>query len=374
MGVGIITMFHSTTKMRNLRKDRLTDEERKEALWSRQKPDRVPIWPLCFGFSAVNAGYSIGDYYRDPKKCADAQRWTGEQYGWQPIFSRAGGGTSFPAQEFGGEMKWPTGEYDQAPSVVRHGVETEEDVSNLKVPGNLEKLGTIPLMLESTAYLLEGGGGMICAPSTTGPMDTAQAVIGIEKTCKWMMKKPELVHRAFRVFTDFKIAMAKLWADTFGVDRLVPTVGGPSHSNAIISPKMFEEFCLPYVKDQHSKMRDMGYKHFFFHPCGEQNANMPFWAKCDMGDPGLISVGHEVPLETVQKCFPNDIAVGNLEPVIIQVGTPDQIYEKAKELILKGKQIPGGYVFAPGCELPPKAPSYNVWVMTKAVNDFGWYE
>lgn len=35
---------------------------------------------------------------------------------------------------------------------------------------------------------------------------------------------------------------------------------------------------------------------------------------------------------------------------------------------------PGGFAFGPSCELPPKAPPYNVWVMRKAINDFGWYE
>jgi uroporphyrinogen decarboxylase len=32
-----------------------------------------------------------------------------------------------------------------------------------------------------------------------------------------------------------------------------------------------------------------------------------------------------------------------------------------------------GFILAPGCGLPPKSPPYNVWMMTEAVNDFGWY-
>ena len=131
---------------------------------------------------------------------------------------------------------------------------------------------------------------------------------------------------------------------------------------------------LPYCKEMHAKFREMGYKHLWFHPCGEQNANMPFWAECDMGDPGIISVGHEVDLDTVAKYFPNDIAFGNLEPAKVQVETPENVYEATKELILKGKDIPGGYIFSCGCEMPPKPPNYNVWMMTKAINDYGWYD
>jgi uroporphyrinogen decarboxylase len=363
-------------RMTNLRifdKERLTDEERMEALWNRQKPDRVPMMFMATGFSGLNVGYTIQDMYTDPKKRIDSKCWTCEQYGWHPSQSYSLSGTSFPAEEFGGQVKPPTSEFSQAPMITRHSVENEEDVYKLKVPDHLEKVGTIPKMLEGIAYAMKHQ-GLIFSPNCFGPMDSAGAIMGIERTCKWLIKKPSLIHQAFRVFADFKIDLAKLWADTFGVERLIPMVGGPSHSNQIISPKQFEEFCLPYIKEQHQKMREMGYRHFFFHCCGEQKLNLPLWAKCDMGDPGIISVGHEIDLGAVAKHFPKDIAFGNLESTIIQVGTPERVYETSKEIILKGKGIPGGFIFSTGCELPPKAPPYNVWMMTKAVNDFGWYE
>ena len=53
---------------------------------------------------------------------------------------------------------------------------------------------------------------------------------------------------------------------------------------------------------------------------------------------------------------------------------PEEVYERAKKLILRGKGLSGGFIFSSGCEVPPKAPPYNVWMMTKAINDFGWYE
>jgi uroporphyrinogen decarboxylase len=229
------------------------------------------------------------------------------------------------------------------------------------------------LLLKTVAYQMEFG-GVANYPIFLGPMDAAASVIGAERTCKMMYKKPELVHKAFRVFTDFRIAFAKLFADKFGAERLLPLIGGPMNSNQIISPKQFENFVFPYIKEMHDKFREMGYKHMWFHPCGEQNANLPFWAQVDMGDPGIISVGHEISLETVAKYFPHDIAFGNLEPAKLQVETPEQVYEASKELILKGKTIAGGYIFSVGCELPPNSRHYNVWMMTKAVNDFGWYE
>lgn len=362
------------TRLRTLRKDRLTENERLEALWARQKPDRMPIYPMCAGFCTLNIGCSINDLYTDYKKSVDAQRWTCEQYGWAQVTAcTVGALTASPAEEFGGEVKYPTSEYAQAPTVARRPIEKDEDILNLKVPGSLEHIGTMPLMLKSTAYQLQFEGPVI-SPLLGSPMDAAGAVLGVEKICRLMIKKPELVHKAFRVFTDFRIAQAKLWFDTFATERLVPMVGGPTTSSQIISPKHFETFILPYIKEMHDKLREMGYRHMFFHPCGDQNANLPFWSQVTMGDPGIVSVGHEIDLNTVAQYFPNDIAFGNLEPAILQTETPEQVYEASKEIILKGKTIPGGYIFSVGCELPPMAPSYNVWMMTKAVNDFGWYE
>ena len=93
-----------------------------------------------------------------------------------------------------------------------------------------------------------------------------------------------------------------------------------------------------------------------------------------MGYPGIVSIGHEIDLEVASKYFPNDILMGNVEPAVIQTGIPAQVYELARICIEKGRKHPGGFMLAPGCELPPKAPSYNLWTMMKAVSDFGWYE
>jgi uroporphyrinogen decarboxylase len=93
-----------------------------------------------------------------------------------------------------------------------------------------------------------------------------------------------------------------------------------------------------------------------------------------MGDPAIISVGHEVDLDVASKYFLNDIIMGNTNTTLMMNGIPQQVYENCRISIEKGRRHRSGFILAPGCELPPLAPPYNVWMMTKAVNDFGWYE
>jgi len=134
------------------------------------------------------------------------------------------------------------------------------------------------------------------------------------------------------------------------------------------------EFNLPYQKEIHERILELGVKHIHVHVCGEQNLNLSYWTEVPFGDPGILRFGHEVDLDRASEYFPNDIIVGNVEPAVIHTGKPEKIYELSRICIEKGKKHPGGYALSPGCELPPLSPPYNVWTMRKAINDFGWYE
>jgi uroporphyrinogen decarboxylase len=89
----------------------------------------------------------------------------------------------------------------------------------------------------------------------------------------------------------------------------------------------------------------------------------------------LIRSSHrKCSLEVAARYFPHDIIMGNLEPAVLQTGTPEDVYTATRIVVEKGKNLPNGYIFSPGCELPPKAPIPNIRAMVRAVDDFGWYE
>jgi uroporphyrinogen-III decarboxylase len=48
--------------------------------------------------------------------------------------------------------------------------------------------------------------------------------------------------------------------------------------------------------------------------------------------------------------------------------------QTASQVIREGKKISARYIFSLGCELPPHTPVENLIALTRAVNDFGWYE
>jgi uroporphyrinogen decarboxylase len=352
-------------------KDKMTEAERTMALMKGEPLDRIPYAVMGFAFMGINAGYSIFEYYEDMKKSFESQVHTNEQYGSMPM--AFAGYPAIGPWELGGEFKWPTTEFAQCPS-TEPAVKTEEEAWNLKVPPieELKTLGYMPRFLEFGK--LANDAGYPFTPTMYGPWTTAGNIVGIDKLCKWMLKKPDLAHHVIRIATDFLVAVNKMFVDAFGTQLLVGGVSTASADNNIISPKSFQEFVAPYLKELYQKLLAMGFPRLLVHICGEQNANYPYYKSVPLGTHGIVSVSHEVDLEYAMKFYPDDIILGNIEPALFQTGTPEEVYEKCRMAIEKGKKHKGGFVLGPGCEMPPFSRPYNVWTMTKAVNDFGYYD
>jgi uroporphyrinogen decarboxylase len=206
------------------------------------------------------------------------------------------------------------------------------------------------------------------------PVDVVRSLCGIDTLCRWLIKKPHLVHRLLRLANDYHLKVIRYWVDTFPPADILVFCPAPTTSNQVMSPRHFKEFTLPYQKELHEKILEMGIRHIIVHVCGDQEMNLPFWAQIPMGDPGILSFGHEVSLAKAIEYF-GDAAIiaGNIAPAVIQTGSPGQVYELCRQAIAAGKNARRGFILMPGCALPPAAPPYNLFVMKKAADDFGRY-
>jgi uroporphyrinogen decarboxylase len=352
-----------------LRPDEMTNRQRMEALLKGEPLDRVPFVPFVLGFAAKNVGMSVAEFYDDPVKSYWASEMSQRQYGYDgtPIF----GYGEYGAWEFGGEVRFPHSEYEQAISVTKPAVETEEEVWDLQLP-DVRTAGYLPRLMAFSCLEAERGRRVSCYGMT--PFATAFSIPGAAKFLRWIKKKPDLVHHLLRLATEHRIQVLEYWIRTFGVDQIRVQNQSGMDSNYLISPRTFEEFALPYVKELHERILAMGVRSIYCHLCGAQNLNMGFWKEVPFGDPGMVSIGHEVDIETaIDYLGEKTIIFGNIEPALIMMGRPEQIYEACRIAIQKGKNAPRGFVLMAGCELPVLTPPFNLWVMMKAISDFGWY-
>jgi uroporphyrinogen decarboxylase len=138
-----------------------------------------------------------------------------------------------------------------------------------------------------------------------------------------MVRKPELVHRILRLATDHIIDTVRYWANSFGSEQVIVQIWEPLADNDLISPFQFEKFLLPYLQNSSQGILNMGIGHLFYHICGEQNLNLPYWAQVPMGSPGICSVGSQIGVSAAIKYLGDGaIIAGNIEPSIIQTDEP----------------------------------------------------
>ena len=95
------------------------------------------------------------------------------------------------------------------------------------------------------------------------------------------------------------------------------------------------------------------------------------WQHIPMGDPGVVSFGHEVDLLDAIAYFGNKcIIAGNIEPALIHLGPAREVYRLSQVALEKGKSAPRGFILMPGCGIPHNAPPYHLYMLKKAHTDW----
>jgi len=350
------------------KKKTMTDRQCLQAMLRGEKPERVIYWEYyTIAVAAVWAGMTIEEAYADPVKSYVSQKKMAHQLGilFNPVWECLGG-------DFKAECDVSHNKYSQGPAVTRYPLETEDDVRRLVRPVcTLSPEGLVFSRLAASEMLDSEVFNVTL--NISGPFSKAGHQCGVSRLSRWIIEKPELVHKLMHITTDYLIEGSKKWLDNFRNARNLLLVSEPISSNNIISPEHFKIFAYPYIKEFNEAVLKMGYQHIFFHICGNQNANLPYWKDIPMGNPGIISIGHEFDIENVARYFPKDIIHGNLNPILLQTGTPETVYQATAKIIEQGKKIGGRFVFGQGCEIPPHAKKENILAMIKAVNDHGWY-
>ena len=352
--------------------DRLTTAQRMKALRLKEGLDRVPVNPGASVYVAAISGMYARDYYLDPEKALDAGIWALalHKYDGAPSYNIP----DWAGWDFGGEMEFPTSPRISLPYLSRRAVNKPEDVEKLKMPD----FDTAPALSRRAQFSrlarAKGFGASIPAGS---PMGIAGAIMGAETLMRWLLKEPDLVHRVLRLATDFILAVADREIAEFGVENCSAHSTYPLECHALISPRTFEKFSLPYVREIHQKLLAKGLQRWVIHLCGDHTNNLPCWTGGQIPLPPrtVFHLGHEADLQHFAAALgDNHIIGGNVNTTLLQTGTANEVYEASRQIIAKMKHSPGGFILMPACALPALTPPVNIQAMLQAARDFGSYD
>lgn len=107
--------------------------------------------------------------------------------------------------------------------------------------------------------------GVIWCYGQMGPWQSFCNLVGTQEAIMFAYDEPEWVHYVEDTLTTKQVKVIEMMKDEVPFDLI--ELGGGAGSNTVISPKMHEEFCLPYDKRQVDALHECGYK-IVYHLCG----------------------------------------------------------------------------------------------------------
>ncbi|OLS02671.1 uroporphyrinogen decarboxylase family protein [Tissierella creatinophila] len=349
----------------------LTTVERMKGLIMKTKIDRIPMNPFASTYTALISNHTAREYYLNPEIALKSHinSIMLHKYDAKPGY----GVPNWQTLDFGGELEFSFKNKAALPKVVKYPIETVEDILKINMP-NIESAPMASRMIRFAELSIENGFGygVPAGSALTG----VEALIGADKLLRSMVKDPKLIHSLMRISTDYILKIAKYMIDRFGIEKVSAFSAYPLESHALISPKYFDEFSLPYTKEIIDTLQKWGVESMIVHLCGDHTNNLDYWIK-DIKLPKrtIIAVGTEMDIVKTAEYLGDDyIMGGNVKNITLSNEHPDKVYEESKEIINKMKDFPGGFILMPDCGLSPLTPACNIDAMLRAVRDFGRYD
>lgn len=342
-------------------KSTMTPMERGAAIAKGGPADRLPCNPNVANGVARIYGCKISQFNTDPKVLADAQIACFRRFGADSV--RIFTDLFTFAEAMGAKVKFPE---DDTADLDEPAISDVSEIDRLE-PADPYHDARLPLHLEAMKYLVDEVGNEIgCSFAIIGPFTNAFFLLGMEKTLRAIHKDPEAVHRLAKV----SLETAKAYAEAAMKIGLAPAISEPMSSCTVVSPKVFREFSLPYLKELVEFIRSKG-KGTVMHICGQTDK---IWQ--DLADLGIagMSIDNVASVADCKRAIGDRTKIlGNVDPGgVMYSGTPMEVRLKTLECIRDGYDSPKGYVVMSGCSLPVDSPLENIQMMMDTVLEVGY--
>jgi len=345
--------------------EQMTSLERCLATIRLEPHDRVPVDLHNFMMTVVDVQLPPEKLFTDGQLLGEAQLAAWKRFGHDMLLVE--NGTAALAQACGSEPSYVKG---GAPLIEKPLISGLSDVARLRKPAPWSS----PLcraVLHATRFLLDEIGREVCVMGRAdqGPFDLACMIAGPETlmTAMALGESDDLIFELMDYTSDAYILYARIFKE-MGCPGT--SVGEALCSPDVISPKMYEKYCLPYGKKVVNALQDDGF-FLAYHTCGkttriihrmaETGARvLEFDYKCDKATAKAAADGKTTLL-------------GPIDPTgILHNGTAEEVEASCREA-LEVLAPGGGFILGPGCALPGSTPPANIDKLIECAKLYGRY-
>lgn len=342
-------------------RDWMTPAQRGAAIAGGDQADRLPCNPNIANGVARIYGCKISAFNTDPKAIAKAQMSFYERFGSDSL--RVFTDLFTWCEAMGATVVAPD---DDTVDLAKPAINSIGDIKTLK-PADPYKDGRLPVHLEAMKWLKEYSEGIMgCSAGVVGPFTNAFFLIGVDTMLKLCRKNPDAVHKLCQISLETCKAYAAAAMDI----GLGPTISEPMSSCTVVSPKVFRELSLPYLKELVDFIHERGFNPVV-HICGQTKS---IWK--DVADLGVAgwSIDNVASIEECKAAVGSQTKImGNVDPgSIMYGGTPLDVRIGTLKSVKEGYDNPKGFVVMSGCSLPVETPFENIDSMMDTVREVGY--
>ncbi len=333
----------------------MNPQQRHDAVFAGETPDRVPVYPILMAFAARAIGRTYSEFARDFNVLVEGNLKCMEEYGFDAVSV-----ISDPFREtsaFGAEIIFPE---DDVPMCKDHFVESWEELRKLPDPDLMADARTRDRIEGCAAFKRALGDSAPIIGWIEGPIAEAVDLAGMTNFMMKLMLEPDfadaLMDKCMTTAVEFARLQVEAGANIMGI-------GDAAASQ--ISPDIYVERVLPREQQLIEAIHEMGAK-VKLHICGNINPHL-----AAMGQTGadIIDFDWMNPVEHAREAVGERIALcGNVDPVAVMMnGTPEQVREECRKLLERQKGKP--FILSAGCEIPVSTPPANLHALCDAVRE-----
>ncbi|MFW5830715.1 MAG: uroporphyrinogen decarboxylase family protein [Prolixibacteraceae bacterium] len=313
--------------------------------------DKVLFRPILMYFAANFIGKTYGEFASDYKVLVEANLRCMDEFGLDML-----GLISDPYREtsaFGAKIKYIP---DGVPRCLNYVVQSLEDVKNLKNPDVYKEERTLDRIKGGELLSKKTQGNIPIIGWIEGPLAEACDLAGVENMMMQLMVDPDFANRLMDkcmiTAKDFAKAQIEAGCEIIGM------------GDAVCSQIDVDTYNL-FVKDRHKELisyiQDLGGK-IKLHICGDTNHLLPAYKDLNLD---ILDLDWQVDVEHTRKTLGEKVILaGNINPVLVQDKSRNEVFQMSKNLVDKYKNE--RFILSAGCEITVLTPPENLKAMSEA--------